>query len=366
MLIYSAIVTPYRIAFVDSDEILYTIIDFTIDFSFFIDMILNFFSAYIDNEDNIITKRHKIINHYLSTWFVIDLMSIIPINIILNPSDPLNTSNGNRVSNAIGKVAKIPKLYRLVRLTKLFRIIKMVKKGNVNRLTRYFLEKLKVSANIERLIYFVLSFLVLNHLSACIWFLVAKLQDLSPDCWVTRLQFIDYDPFDVYIVAFYWTLTTVTTVGYGDVSAGTTIERIYSLFIMSFGVFMYSFAIGSLSSIVSTLDAKTAEMNQKLQTLYSIKQEFKLDNEIYDKVRKVIKYDLSRNQKDKINFLQELPNKLRIELSQIIHDNIIKKMHFFSNASPDLIAFVTPLLKPIKFSQNEVMYKIGDTMDESK
>lgn len=57
---------------------------------------------------------------------------------------------------------------------------------------------------------------------------------------------------------------------------------------------MYSFAIGSLSSIVSTLDAKTAEMNQKLQILSSIKQEFKLEAEIYDKVRKVIKYDLSR------------------------------------------------------------------------
>jgi hypothetical protein len=129
---------------------------------------------------------------------------------------------------------------------------------------------------------------------------------------------------------------------------------------------MYSFAIGSLSSIVSTLDAKTAEMNQKLQILYYIKHEFKLEDEIYEKVRKVIKFDLMRNQKDKINFLQDLPNKLRVELSQIIHDNIIKKMHFFRHATPDLVAFVTPMIKQIKFSQNEVLYKIGDVMDESK
>jgi len=63
---------------------------------------------------------------------------------------------------------------------------------------------------------------------------------------------------------------------------------------MCFGVLMYSFAIGSLTSIVSTLDVKTAEMNQKLLILTSIKKEFKLDQEVYDKVRKVIKYDLSR------------------------------------------------------------------------
>jgi len=127
---------------------------------------------------------------------------------------------------------------------------------------------------------------------------------------------------------------------------------------------MYSFAIGSLSSIVSTLDAKTAEMNQKLQILASIKNEFKLDNDIYDKVRKVIKYDLSRNQKDKMNFLQELPNKLRIELSKIMHDKIIKQLYFFRDQPADFIAYVAPLLKPVKFSQNDFLYKIGDMIDE--
>jgi len=135
---------------------------------------------------------------------------------------------------------------------------------------------------------------------------------------------------------------------------------------MSFGVLMYSFTIGSLSSIVSTLDAKTAEMNQKLQILASIKKEFALDQEIYDKVRKVIKYDLSRNQKDKMNFLQELPNKLRIELSQIMHDDVIKKMYFFKEQPNDFIAYVAPLLKPVKFSQNDHLYKVGDMIDESK
>ena len=160
-------------------------------------------------------------------------------------------------------------------------------------------------------------------------------------------------------------MTTVTTVGYGDINAGTMFERIYNLLVMSCGVLMYSFAIGSLSSIVSTLDAKTAEMNQKLQILSSIKKEFNLDQDIYDKVRKVIKYDLSRNQKDKMNFLQELPNKLRIELSHIMHDSVIQKMFFFKDQPNDFIAYVAPLLKPVKFSQGDYLYKMDDMMDES-
>ncbi len=294
---------------------------------------------------------------YLKSWFVIDLISVLPIS---------KFTNTGFKYNSLTRIGKLPKLYRLLKLTKLLRMSKMAKKGNVNRITKFFLEKLKVNANVERLIYFILTFLLLNHLSACIWYFMAKLQDLDPDCWVVRLGYIDYTNFEIYVISFYWTLTTVTTVGYGDVSAGTTIERAYNLIIMSFGVLMYSFAIGSLSSIVSILDAKTAEMNQKLQILSSIKKEFNLDQDIYDKVRKVIKYDLSRNQKDKMNFLQELPNKLRIELSQIMHDKVIQNLNFFRGQPSDFIAYVAPLLKPVKFSQNDYLYKVGDMIDESK
>lgn len=356
IIIYSAIVLPYNIAFEDTESNSEEIIDNVFNAILFVDIIINFFSAYVDNEDNIVKNRKRIVKTYLKTWFIIDLLSVLPINYFFQQT--------TAKYNALLRLSRIPKLYRLIRLTKLFRMIKILKKGNVNRVTKFFLEKLKVNANIERLIYFILAFLLLNHISACTWYFCAKLQDLDPDCWVMRLGYIDASNAEIYIVSFYWTLTTVTTVGYGDINAGTTIERIYNLFIMSFGVLMYSFAIGSLSSIVSTLDAKTAEMNQKLQILSSIKKEFSLDQEIYDKVRKVIKYDLSRNQKDKMNFLQELPNKLRIELSQIMHDSVIQKMYFFKDQPSDFIAYVAPLLKPVKFSQNDFLYKISDMIDE--
>jgi hypothetical protein len=51
-------VTPFNIAFMDKeDNTIYTYIDYFIDVCFFIDMILNFFSAYLDHEDNIIKTK---------------------------------------------------------------------------------------------------------------------------------------------------------------------------------------------------------------------------------------------------------------------------------------------------------------------
>ena len=353
LILYSAIITPYEIAFSDNNKVSW--FEVLIDILLGIDIVLTFFSAYTDDEENLVKNHKKIIKKYLKSWFIVDIISVLPVSYIFNASGRFS---------GLTKISKLPKLYRLVKLTKLLRITKMSSKGNLNKVTKFFMEKLKINANVERLFFFVLTFLLMNHLCACFWYFMAKIEDFSPDSWVVRLGYIDSSNIELYIISFYWTLTTVTTVGYGDITAGTTIERIYNLFIMSFGVLLYSFAIGSLSSIVSTLDQKSEEMNQKLQILSSIKKEFNLEQNIYDKVRKVIKYDLSRNQKDKMVFLQELPNKLRIELSQIMHDKVIQNFYFFRDQPSDFFAYVAPLLKPVKFSQNDYLYKCQDMIDE--
>lgn len=354
IILYSSIVTPYEIAF--SDKTKDTWWDTMLDVFLWMDIVITFFSAYTDSEENVIKSHKKICINYLTSWFILDLISVLPIN---------QLTSGSFTYNKITRISRLPKLYRLVKLTKLLRITKASKR-NVNNVTKFFMEKLKINGNIKRLIVLILAFLLLNHLCACFWYFVAKLQDLSPDSWVVRLGYVDSSNFELYINSFYWTLTTITTVGYGDIHAGTNIERVYALFIMIIGGLLYSYSIGLLSSIVSTLDQKTAEMNQKLQILSSIKKEFNLDQNIYDQVRKVIKFDLSRNQKDKMMFLQELPNKLRIELSQIMHDKVIQNLYFFRDQPSDFFAYVAPLLKPIKFSQNDYLYKCQDMIDESK
>ena len=54
----------------------------------------------------------------------------------------------------------------------------------------------------------------------------------------------------MYIVSFYFTVTTITTVGYGDIKGHTTIERVFCTITMILGVVSFSFASGSLASIL--------------------------------------------------------------------------------------------------------------------
>jgi len=68
----------------------------------------------------------------------------------------------------------------------------------------------------------------------------------------------------------YFTVTTILTVGYGDIRAYNTDEKCFCIFLMLVGVFSFSFATGSLSSIISSYDHSEALLKEKIATLNQI------------------------------------------------------------------------------------------------
>ena len=57
-----------------------------------------------------------------------------------------------------------------------------------------------------------------------------------------------------YLTSFYFTVQTITTVGYGDMSISSNSEKIYCVMIMLVGVMSFSFFSGSLASIIQFYD----------------------------------------------------------------------------------------------------------------
>jgi hypothetical protein len=90
-----------------------------------------------------------------------------------------------------------------------------------------------------------------------------------------------------------------------------------------------------------------------------------MPEEVFLKARRVIKYDTNINQKNKMNFMNDLPIKLRIELSQEMQDRLIQTLYFFKAQSKEFIAYVSPMLKSSRFTQNDYVQKIGDNLEES-
>ena len=80
--------------------------------------------------------------------------------------------------------------------------------------------------------------LLVSHVVACFWYLLGVVsgKDSYDGGWMYRYHFADKSIPDKYIASLYWAFSTLTTVGYGDISARSPQEQIYSMVMMLLGV----------------------------------------------------------------------------------------------------------------------------------
>jgi hypothetical protein len=130
-------------------------------------------------------------------------------------------------------------------------MLKVVKQKS--KLLSYINEFLKIGFGMERLLFFLIVFLILSHLAACLWIIIASLY--NPDgsfdgTWLAKFKEYEKSNKNIYIVSFYWIISTITTVGYGDISGTNNVERVFCSICMFVGVLAFTIANGSLASII--------------------------------------------------------------------------------------------------------------------
>lgn len=110
MLTMTAIITPIRVCIIDDkDTNDWSSIDMTFNVYFGVDILINFLSAYSDEKNLIIYCFKSIIYNYLTGWFLIDFVSIFPVEII---------STSDTSYNKLFRLLRIPRLYKLASLIK--------------------------------------------------------------------------------------------------------------------------------------------------------------------------------------------------------------------------------------------------------
>ncbi len=135
---------------------------------------------------------------------------------------------------------------------------------------------------------------------------------------------------------------------------------------MIIGILTYSYALSSLTSFIQSVDSKNAKLKDKLEILDDLRNNYPVNYSTYNKIKKAIKYGHSICKIDKFEFLKELPQSLRIQLSVIMHQGMINRIPFFQDKDPHFISTVCPMLRPIKVQKNEYICKERDPIEESK
>ena len=134
--------------------------------------------------------------------------------------------------------------------------------------------------------------------------------DEGLDNWIVQKGLVDSSIFERYLTSLYWIAQTMITVGYGDIPISNLYEQLMAIFSMFAGVIFFSVTVGSLTTIIGEMDKQGLEFEAKLDTLHLIKKNYKLKDEIFNKVHNVIKLMIYRREENHKQFLERLPETL--------------------------------------------------------
>jgi len=161
------------------------------------------------------------------------------------------------------RIAKIGRMYKLVKLTKLIRIFKSIKKNAIMKTAATFL---MIGAGMERMMFFIVTSVMVCHVFACLWIFFASLSDEGESAWMTK-EFRESSMSDQYTSSQYFIVTTVSTVGYGDMSASNNIEKMVCITIMVIGVTAFAAATSFITNLLSSYDTENAKLQENIVIL---------------------------------------------------------------------------------------------------
>ncbi|KAH6810144.1 potassium transport 2/3 [Perilla frutescens var. frutescens] len=328
MVVYSAWVCPYEIAFLNSNPSppLY-IADNIVDIFFAIDIILTFFVAYIDSTTQLLVLDSKCIaKRYLSTWFIMDVASTIPFESIAF------LISGKHHAGLSYSLLGMLRFWRLRRVKTFFtRIEKDIRFS-------YFWVRC------ARLLFVTL---LQAHCAACLAYLLAVHYPNGGNTWIGSAipNFKETSLKIRYISALYWSITTMTTVGYGDIHAQNTLEMVFIICYMLFNLGLTAYIIGNITNLVVEGTRRTMEFRNSIEAASSFVSRNRLPPRLKDQI---VAYMCLRFKAESLNqqqLIEQLPKTICISIQHHLFLPTLQKVYLFKGISKEILLLLVANMK---------------------
>eukprot|EP00931_Biecheleriopsis_adriatica_P027538 TRINITY_DN16556_c0_g2_i1.p1 TRINITY_DN16556_c0_g2~~TRINITY_DN16556_c0_g2_i1.p1 ORF type:complete len:709 (+),score=125.66 TRINITY_DN16556_c0_g2_i1:32-2158(+) len=193
-------------------------------------------SGYVDRGVTVVNPR-KILVRYLTSWFIVDTVVLIPDWVF----SIVSSSQGQSLT-----------LIRVFRMIKTIRFLRLLKIRWINELINDMLDS-EATGIMVSILKMVMLLLMINHFIACAFFLVANLSlQVTGESWVTKEGFDTAGWGEQYVVAFHWSITQFTPASM-HVQPQNIFERVFAVAVVVFALVGFSYVVGSITSSLAQL-----------------------------------------------------------------------------------------------------------------
>ncbi|XP_027727287.1 potassium voltage-gated channel subfamily H member 1 isoform X2 [Vombatus ursinus] len=360
---YTAILVPYNVSFkTRQNNVAWLVVDSIVDVIFLVDIVLNFHTTFVGPAGEVISDPKLIRMNYLKTWFVIDLLSCLPYDVI---------NAFENVDEGISSLFSSLKVVRLLRL------------GRVARKLDHYIEY-----GAAVLVLLVCVFGLAAHWMACIWYSIGDYEIFDEDTkmirnnsWLYQLAMDAGTPYQfnvsglgkweggpsknsVYISSLYFTMTSLTSVGFGNIAPSTDIEKIFAVAIMMIGSLLYATIFGNVTTIFQQMYANTNRYHEMLNSVRDFLKLYQVPKGLSERVMDYIvsTWSMSRGI-DTEKVLQICPKDMRADICVHLNRKVFKEHPAFRLASDGCLRALAMEFQTVHCAPGDLIYHAGESVD---
>uniref|UniRef100_A0A8C4EXQ9 Potassium voltage-gated channel, subfamily H (eag-related), member 5b n=1 Tax=Dicentrarchus labrax TaxID=13489 RepID=A0A8C4EXQ9_DICLA len=386
---YTAIMVPYNVSFkTKQNNIVWLVLDSVVDVIFLVDIVLNFHTTFVGPGGEVISDPKLIRMNYLKTWFVIDLLSCLPYDII-NAFENVDEvrSFWMTLSVVISSSLRLPPPGPPPQgISSLFSSLKVVRLLRLGRVARKLDHYLEYGAAV--LVLLVCVFGLVAHWLACIWYSIGDYEvideatnKIKMDSWLYQLAIGIGSPYrfnasgsgqweggpgkySLYITSLYFTMTSLTTIGFGNIAPTTDGEKIFSVAMMMVGSLLYATIFGNVTTIFQQMYANTNRYHEMLNNVRDFLKLYQVPKGLSERVMDYIVSTWSMSKGiDTEKVLSICPKDMRADICVHLNRKVFNEHPAFRLASDGCLRSLAVEFQTTHCAPGDLIFHAGESVD---